>query len=309
MKRFIYITLFSVLILSSCSSSQKVIVNGKPGTEIYTPDMRKITTISNDGVATIAMNKDNTYHFLLSRENGNSKFVPFGLNFEKKSSAGVKLGKGTGLYIAGAGVFAELMAIIFVLTGEEELSLTWLLAGLGGVSVGAPMVSFFGFRADYDQNLYRYKYLPEQTTNQDIVFTPLKQTADYKTLDKKTERRKFNSGGSQNSKDPMSSIIGTYSGNGELLDGSDVIEKYSDIKIVIKKKDKNTVIIEVLASDGYSYFDEEILCSVTKQDNQYVLKQKGANSHIVIKNGSLSYTNHNINDGDMIYTLKITAEK
>ena len=71
----------------------------------------------------------------------------------------------------------------------------------------------------------------------------------------------------------------------------------------------NAAVCVVLASDGYSYFDEEMIYSVNRQDNQYVLKQKGSNSRIVIKNGNLSYTNHNINDGETVFTLKITADK
>lgn len=268
----ILLILMTTMFIVSCSC-QKIHIVGKPRTEIYYKNMNKIGEIPKEGTLLIKLNKNNVYDMLLSHDKDSSSYVPFALNFTKRR--GYELG-----YAVGIMTFAPTLYATFPLIVAQS-----------------------------EQAEYHYKYLPEQTTNQDIVFTPLKQTADYKTLDKKTERRKFSSGNSQSSKDPISIITGTYSGKGELLDGNDVIEKYSDIKVVIKKKDKNTVIIEILASDGYSYFDEEILYSVTKQDNQFVLKQKGANSRIIIKNGNLSYTNHNINDDDMIYTLKITAEK
>ena len=307
MKRIIlYISLFAIFTLSSCSSTQTISIHGKPGTTIYTSDMKKIATIPESGESQIEISKDITCNYLLSIDKDGDKAIPFALDFENRSCNGPKIAENICLGLLFPSIGGLITGtILIILEGYSVVSIASSGLLLATTLTGANSSS----TALEDQYKYRFKYLPEQTTNQDIVFTPLKQTADYKTLGKKTERRKFSSGNSQSSKDPISIITGTYSGKGELSDGNDVIEEYSDIKIVIRKKDKNTVIIEILASDGYSYFDEEILYSVTKQDNQFVLKQKGANSRIVIKDGSLSYTNHNINDGDMIYTLKITAEK
>lgn len=260
---------------NSCGT-QKIDIIGKPGTEIYSCDIQKISQITNGSRTTIKISKRPnrnplTNIFLSKNNNDSSLYIPFVLNFKKNPNCEI-------LYISTA---------------------------------LPPIYGLPAFFAENCNNQFgcRFKYLSEQHTNQDIVFTPLKQTADYKTLDKNTERRKFNSGGSQSNKDQMSVITGTYSGKGELLDGSDVIEEYTDLSIVIKKKSENTVSVEVLASDGYSYFDEEMIYSVNRQDNQYILKQKGSNSRIVIKNGNLSYTNHNINDGETVFTLKITADK
>ena len=287
MKR-IQIFLFAIITsitLNSCNGTKEITIIGKPGTEIYSNDMQKISVIDNKGIAIVEVNDNPAFDCVFfSHEKESNTYIPFALNFEKMKF------------------------------GNNQIFTAFLICPL-------PLVSPFYYMLLCEdwQTFYHFKYLPEQTTNQDIVFTPLKQTADYKTLDKSsqnvsqtkanTERRKFNSGGSQSNKDPMSVITGTYSGKGELLDGSDVIEEYTDLSIVIKKKSENTVSVEVLASDGYSYFDEEMIYSVNRQDNQYVLKQKGANSRIVIKNGNLSYSNHNINDGDMVYTLKINANK
>lgn len=271
----LFLIIITVIMFNSCGT-QKIDIIGKPGTEIYSCDIQKISQITNSGRTTIKISKrTNRNHpltniFLSKNNNDSSLYIPFVLNFKKNPNYEI-------LYISTIPIFCYPAVLI------DESNNT--------------------------QFHYRFKYLSEQHTNQDIVFTPLKQTADYKTLDKNTERRKFNSGGSQSNKDQMSVITGTYSGKGELLDGSDVIEEYTDLSIVIKKKSENTVSVEVLASDGYSYFDEEMIYSVNRQDNQYVLKQKGSNSRIVIKNGNLSYTNHNINDGETVFTLKITADK
>lgn len=269
----LFLIIITVIMFNSCGT-QKIDIIGKPGTEIYSCNIQKISQITNSGRTTIKISKrpnrnSLTNIFLSKNNNDSSLYVPFVLNFKKNPN-------------------------------YEILHISTI-----------PIICYPTMFSDMYNNQfhYRFKYLPEQTTNQDIVFTPLKQTADYKTLDKNTERRKFNSGSSQSNKDPMSVITGTYSGKGELIDGSDVIEEYTDLSIVIKKKSENTVSVEVLASDGYSYFDEEMIYSVNRQDNQYVLKQKGCNSRIVIKNGNLSYSNHNINDGDMVYTLKINANK
>ena len=271
----LFLIIITVIMFNSCGT-QKIDIIGKPGTEIYSCDIQKISQITNSGRTTIKISKrTNRNHpltniFLSKNNNDSSLYIPFVLNFKKNPNYEI-------LYISTIPIFCYPAVLI------DESNNT--------------------------QFHYRFKYLSEQHTNQDIVFTPLKQTADYKTLDKNTERRKFNSGGSQSNKDQMSVITGTYSGKGELLDGSDVIEEYTDLSIVIKKKSENTVSVEVLASDGYSYFDEEMIYSVNRQDNQYVLKQKGSNSRIVIKNDNLSYTNHNINDGETVFTLKITADK
>lgn len=279
------LAIITSITLNSCNGTKEITIIGKPGTEIYSNDMQKISVIDNKGIAIVEVN-DYDYEFdcvFFSHEKESNTYIPFALNFEKKKFGSNQLKPGFWICPVIVNPFC-----IMLLYCDE-------------------------------QTYYHFKYLPEQPTNQDIVFTPLKQTADYKTLDKSsqnvsqtkanTERRKFNSGGSQSNKDQMSVITGTYSGKGELLDGSDVIEEYTDLSIVIKKKSENTVSVEVLASDGYSYFDEEMIYSVNRQDNQYVLKQKGSNSRIVIKNGNLSYSNHNINDGDMVYTLKINANK
>ena len=270
----LFLIIIIAIIFNSCGT-QKIDIIGKPGTEIYSCDIQKISQITNSGRTTIKISKrTNRNHpltniFLSKNNNDSSLYIPFVLNFKKNPNREI-------LYISTIPIFCCPAA----------------------------------YADQYNnQFFYRFKYLPEQQTNQDIIFTPLKQTAEYKTLDKNTERRKFNSDGSQSNKDQMSVITGTYSGKGELLDGSDVIEEYTDLSIVIKKKSENTVSVEVLASDGYSYFDEEMIYSVNRQDNQYVLKQKGSNSRIVIKNGNLSYTNHNINDGETVFTLKITADK
>lgn len=288
MKRIIKIFFIAIIVItaSSCSSTKEICITGKPEVEIYSQYMEKITEIASDGKASVSLPKEsNVNRIMFSHEKDSDLYIPFALNFEEH-----KFG------------FNKRM-IGFTCT----LPLT--------------ILSPFYWMAIFQdtQSMHEFQYLPEQATNQDIVFTPLKQTAEYKTLDKSsqniskskanTERRRFSSGGSQSNNDPMSVITGRYSGKGELLDGSDVIEEYTDLSIVIKKKSENTVSVEVLASDGYSYFDEEMIYSVTKQDEQFVLKQKGANSRIVIKNGNLSYTNHNINDGETVFTLKITADK
>lgn len=287
MKRFLKILIVVVFVITSSCAPQKINIIGKPGTEIYSCDMQIIAEIPNSGSVVVPMNKDYIGPpMLLSLEKNSGRYIPFALDFEKNSNR------------------------------EIYLWTTWPTAPLLAYGPFFWLLVLEGWNR---QEYYHFKYLPEQQTNQDIVFTPLKQTADYKTLDKSpqkvsqqkanTERRKFNSGTSQSNKDTMSVITGTYSGKGELLDGSEVIEKYDDLNVIVKKKDENTVSVSVLDFDGYSFFDEELIYSVTKQDNQYVLKQKGANSRIVIKNGILSYTNHSINDGDMIYTLKINANK
>lgn len=333
--------------LSSCSSVQKVIVNGKPGTEIYTPNLKKVTTISDDGVAIVEINKKNTYHFLISRENGSGEFIPFGLNFEKKSAAGVKLGKYTSIAIAAAGCYTELMGLVFFLFDEPEVGSILTLAGLGGVLVGAPLVSIFGTRADYDQNKYKYKYLEEQKTNQDILLSPLKQTADYKTVSRKKyhkpsyemvkvekneiKEKKYmdfsdnkqeekpiaiNNSSSTDSKSKYvqnvstnhsQQVVGTYYGYGRLMSDNELVERYDNLKIVVSKRTDNMVKVDVYIRNSIPYFNSDNIYNISKTYNEYTLHHTTNDSYITIDENGILNFTYK-NIRNKGYVLKATAE-
>ena len=48
-KYIIYYFALLCCLLSSCTTSQKITINGIPGTEIYTPDMRKLGMVESNG--------------------------------------------------------------------------------------------------------------------------------------------------------------------------------------------------------------------------------------------------------------------
>ena len=88
MKR-IQIFLFAIITsitLNSCNGTKEITIIGKPGTEIYSNDMQKISVIDNKGIATVEVN-DYDYAFdcvFFSHEKESNTYIPFALNFEKK---------------------------------------------------------------------------------------------------------------------------------------------------------------------------------------------------------------------------------
>lgn len=198
--------------------------------------------------------------------------------------------------------------------------------GLGSGAIplfaGCATVSFFGIKW-----LCQRPYIAEQTIPQDIVFTPLVETADYKTFVPKVQRMKDQpKSGSQranttrrsgNSRykaddDHTKNVIGTYSGNGKLMFEGAVTEKYNDIKVVIEKVsgEANMVTVNVLLDDGNPYFGSKSKYSIIKNDDEYVLIHESVNSTISINQyGELVYLNNDVEDDNGTNILKINADK
>lgn len=152
--------------LCACSTNQKVIVSGTPGTTIYTPSMKKLGTIGNEGKAQISVTKENYTPFLLSQQNGSDHLVPFALDFERKSS---------NLYFASSylscGIFAGGLGT-FVVGCLADVGAVQAIGGLSAL-VGLPGAGSIGHWRNYAQYNNHFKYLPNQSTNNDFRFTPI----------------------------------------------------------------------------------------------------------------------------------------
>lgn len=314
MKRFVRILIVVIIVITSSCSTQKINIIGKPGTEIYSHDMQKITEIQGDGSVVVRMNKNYIgAPMLLSREKNSSKYVPFALDFEKKS------------------------------TKDILLCTTWPTAPL---LIFGP---FFYVAADAGNNqvTYHFKYLTEQQTNQDIVFAPLKQTTDYKTVSGKRHYKpsyevvkaeekeikeqekvydnyikqeekpvvKHNSDNTapkkktaQNeSANHSQQVVGTYYGYGRLMSDNELLERYDNIKIVVSKRTDNMVKVDVFIRNSIPYFSSANIYNISKTYNEYTLHHTTNDSYITIdENGVLNFTFKNIRNKG--YVLKITAE-
>lgn len=75
----IYSLIFVCYFLNSCTTSQKIVVEGTSGTEIYSPAMDRLATIDSNGRTGVKLSKDGYYAYLMSHQPNTNQFVPFAL--------------------------------------------------------------------------------------------------------------------------------------------------------------------------------------------------------------------------------------
>lgn len=305
----------SIIVITNSCKMQKVEIIGKYGTEIYDYKKNKIAEIPNNGRVTVEISKNYIdIPLFFSYEKDINEYVPFALNFEKKT------------------------------TKQTVLICTSPTAPL---LIYGPFL-YFALGIGNNQYEYHYKYLQEQQTNQDIVFTPLKQTADYKTIKGKKytkpiyeiqetekeehyyvreEKQDMNNNSSHNanpnkntnnvtsynrnnhndSNQYSQNVVGTYYGSGRLMSDNQLIERYDNLKIVISKRNDNMVKVDVYVN-SIPYFSSTNIYNISKRYNDYSLHHTTNDSYITIdEDGNLNYTYKNIRNRG--YVLKVTAEK
>ena len=165
--------IFICYFLSSCTTSQKIVVNGTPGTEIYSPTMEKLATIESNGKTKIKLSSDGYYAYLMSHQPSTWQFVPFALDYKHKGYIGNRLLKYTGYTISAAGVFADLVGCIALLSGAEDVGAPFLIGGSAAIGLGTAIGMPADFRSHQTQYGYRFKYLTNHVTNQDINFSQI----------------------------------------------------------------------------------------------------------------------------------------
>ena len=311
-----------MLCFASCSTTSKLTIYGQPGTEILTPSKESLATIDNTGKVVIVNPDDDYYAFLLSRKSGTKEFIPFAWDYTKKTYYGAWVAEGVGIALAGAGCIALLSGSIALLSGAQDVGIPMLGVGgaldLAGIGIGMPA----NFVTDQTTHQYRYEFISKQETNQDIQFTlpkfeldksELPEKKDVKVATASISNKSLSSSSSTKSlKDNATKIEGTYVGKGTLKQGNDIIESYNKISVSIKKKSKDTVLVNVIESDGSKYFTADCEYSIKKQSNgKYILTLDGINNATIEidNNKNLVYVHPRVNiDGD-IYKLSITAKK
>ena len=329
MKRLylIFSVMFLFSFMSSCKMSQNVVINGTPGTEIYSPSMEKIATVQSDGKTTVKIYGDEYYSYLMSHEPNSQLFVPFALDYERKNYTVARMAKGFGYFLAGSGLFAEFCGIEFMLFDELELgaiiSGAGAVAALTGLALALPRDGDLAFE-------YQYKYSRYQRTNEDFKFAPIvdngikksdsnsanrEDTSDGIKQDKKgnasiTDVNSSSTAARRKSIDFAKVVSGTYLGNGTLLYNGSTIESYSSIEVVIDRKSKNTVNVRVI-ENGESFFASDLEYPVKRVDDGYELKLTGISNAVISidKNGNLSFYHPKVNIDGVLYTLNINAKK
>lgn len=325
------VVVFSMVMLHSCTTSQKITIQGTPGTEIYSPGENKLGVIDANGQISIKISSYDYYSYLMSRNAGTNQLVPFALDYKHHRYTGTYMLRNLGYVFVGAGMGCFLaMTAALAIDSESSFASTAAGAALGSGALGAALVLPAGGRAGQTQYNHKYKYLSVQKTNQDLQFTKIVDTGYDKThgYDANTElatpisteissnnsstiKRRKSSTSKRTLTDNANAVSGTYKGSGNLAQKGKVIEKYTEMKVVVLRIDRNTVNIDVY-ENGESFFSAKTTYQVNKKGkNTYVLSLEGnSDAFITIDNaGHLTYMHPKVNIDGEIYTLNITANK
>lgn len=180
------ITLLAICVLCcSCGTSTQILVQGKPGTEVYAPTRsgtgvgEKLGEIGRSGNLQVAISDDTYYPYLLSKSQSDDIFVPFALDYKHKTRIGAHIAKGAGWGLYGLGMGATVAGIVMVSTGNDiggpliAGGLGSALAGIGVALVGMSRTGQLAYENEY-------KYLDIQRTNQDLTFSqPIDQYGNF----------------------------------------------------------------------------------------------------------------------------------
>lgn len=332
MKRLIEILgiVVCVILLHSCTTSQKVTVQGTPGTEIYSPTMERLGVVGHNGKVSFKISSDDYFSYLMSKNAGANELIPFALDYKRHGFIGTQILKWTGYTVVTAGAFSALVGGIACIGGDgDEVGGPFLAAGGGAAALGAIIGMPADMRSNQTQYEHKYKYLSVQETNQDVHFNQIVDVGYRKTKqnydnnaphvsDKanngsssSTATRRKSSVSKRTLNDNAKLVSGSYFGTGYLTQKGKVIEEYAKIKVVILRIDNNNVNVDVF-ENGESYFSKTNKYQVTKKGkNTYVLSLDGiSDALITIDNaGHLTYIHPKVNIDGEIYTLNLTANK
>ena len=284
MKTIINILMVCLLVCSISACTQKVIIKGTPGTEIYEPSYyygtanKRLGVVGDNGEAEIKLSTEiyDYYAYLWSYNAEEDKYYPFGLDYEYKR-----------LYWKTIRAF---LAIPFTF----------------GTS----------FLHDY-QVVEGYQYLKEQTIDS-IPNAPYANTGERRKIKGSTGGSRLLLPGSTGSssaskllqKDYGNLLQGKYTGDAKLLHNGNTIETYTGMVIEVTPVNKNSVAVKVLLNGSDEIF-APCKYTISKQgENHFILiSEHDESSTIEINNGSAVYNNPSVNIEGEIYTLHITANK
>ena len=167
MKKLTQILLVFVvaLNLSSCHTTEKFVVYGTPGTEIYTPTQERLGVIDYDGIARIKISSDGCYTYLLSKDSSSPLYIPFALDYENKSYIGSRV-----FVVAGGVVFlgSLITGLVAGLTsGDDDAPLASVALLAIPAGIGTSVISN---RLNQTTRQWKFTYRETQHTNSDLNF-------------------------------------------------------------------------------------------------------------------------------------------
>ncbi|MDE5828832.1 MAG: hypothetical protein K2H48_02485 [Duncaniella sp.] len=328
------VSIICALLISSCSTTEKILVSAPTGTEIYNPAYLWKTNATGNGNSPVEVEvtSDMYLGYLLYKPAGSSLLIPYGVDYVTKKHFGTKSALVAGYGITSVGMLGLLVGTIMVCSGDEDVESQGVI--FDGIGSGACLTGLgLGMPAQYRMRQtaydYNFGYAKKQTFNlPELSMTLINPNPTKEEFSSpatvKQERKKATSakvaastdkGGSKVNRsrtDISKKISGEYVGKGKLLLKGSVDETYNSMVIMIESTDKNHVSVRILEG-GEDFFEEPLIYTV-KAD------KKGGGFSLVIdevpeatikisKAGVLSFNHKNVNIDNVIYTLTISGNK
>ncbi|MBD5309709.1 MAG: hypothetical protein HDS10_04700 [Bacteroides sp.] len=320
------------IMVTGCSTSEKLTITGTPGTVVYSPQKEPLGTINSDSKLRLKLDSDAYYGYLYTRNDSLDLWVPFGLNTRYDNHKATKLlgpvGSPLGLALGeGAAIGIGMSSLVGgLVTG----------IGIGLAGLVTPFLVQIE-RMDQVSYSYNFSYEPYQSTNQDIRLEKFivpqieeKNTTDSDHSQKQSNLKidkspvkanvsKTNKKGNRSKKSNLKitsgldTYNGTYSCNGEILQDKRVVTLYKDISLVLTLLNSKEVEISIYIDSKTKVFDipEVFVLNKTQSTKKSVvltLKDNPA-CKIILSGKNISYFNPNVMIEDDIYILSLKGSK
>lgn len=315
--------------LFGCSTTEKINVSARPGTEIYIPGKAGCHYVPESGKLKIELSSDGYYGYLLSKEPGSNMLVPFGIDCKNNSHTGTQVALGCSYALALSGLTSTAIGIVALCTGDEESSTPFFIAGAGGLLVGGLGGLATEKRVNQTAFKYKFSYFKNQKAIQNVNLSCklLREDSPKEAKEPSVANKRGKaalSPGNHNTKEATKTpakvkkriknygkdISGEYSGTGRLLQNKISVEDYGDIKVIVSRVSNNEVTVRII-ENGEDYFESPLQCSVSKaKDGSYSLSISGfPSAKIRISAKGVLNSEQTIEIDDEIYVLKVDAKK
>lgn len=314
--------------LFGCSTTEKINVSARPGTEIHIPGKAGCHYVPESGKLKIELSSDGYYGYLLSKEPGSNMLVPFGIDCKNNRHIGTQVAFGCSSILTLAGLTSTAIGIVALCTGDEESSTPFFIAG-GGAVVGALGLAATESRMKQTAYDHEFSYFKNQKAIQNVNLSCklLREDSPKEAKEPSVANKRGKaalSPGNHNTKEATKTpakvkkriknygkdISGEYSGTGRLLQNKISIEDYGDIKVIVSRVSNNEVTVRII-ENGEDYFESPLQCSVSKaKDGSYSLSISGfPSAKIRISAKGVLNSEQTIEIDDEIYVLKVDAKK
>lgn len=160
MSKLYYILIFAtIMMLQSCSTTEKFMVNAPAGSNICSLNGRMLATVTtgrSTGVE-VEVTSDACYEMMLVKTPNFPIKIPFGLDFKHRNVNGVKLVEGLGITANFLGGLSVITGGIIAIAGGEGATVG-IPCGIGAALIGAGMGFGWPAGSRISQTAYKYEF-------------------------------------------------------------------------------------------------------------------------------------------------------